>query len=263
MNTIVTLLCAARESAMHRLRPTLLAQGDVKLLGDAFTEGDTCRRVLELHPDVVLLDAVSFNVSDLRTLDRAHASSPLTRVLLFSATMTERFVVRALQHGASGCLRLGTSAQDTLRAIRAVHAGELWAARVTVAHAFQELLAVQHPPLADGNNADLSPRQLEIVCWMRRGMTNKEIGRKLGISDMTVKTHAHNIFSKLEISGRMRLCGLPIPREPVAGVDGSLAVSAMQRMGRNKVERTPARIVDELNARRATSDVDVPTIEAV
>jgi hypothetical protein len=44
---------------------------------------------------------------------------------------------------------------------------------------------------------------------MRRGMTNKEIGRRLGISDMTVKTHAHNIFHKLEISGRRHLFGWP------------------------------------------------------
>jgi hypothetical protein len=55
---------------------------------------------------------------------------------------------------------------------------------------------------------------------MRCGMTNKEIGRRLGISDMTVKTHAHNIFHKLDISGRMHLCGLPraqqiaAPQEP-------------------------------------------------
>ena len=51
----------------------------------------------------------------------------------------------------------------------------------------------------------LSDREYEIVFWMQQGMTNKEIGRRLDISDMTVKTHVHNIFRKLKISGRMRL----------------------------------------------------------
>jgi hypothetical protein len=74
---------------------------------------------------------------------------------------------------------------------------------------------------------------------MRRGMSNKEIGRRLGISDMTVKTHAHNIFHKLEISGRMHLFGLPRaqqiaaplePRLPEISLTGS---SAVRRSGVN------------------------------
>src|SRR5689334_21394385 len=199
MNAIATLVCGARESALHRLRSVLCSQADVRLLANTFTESEGCRRIREVHPDVVLLDIASFSSSDLRTLDRARAASPATRVLLFSASLTERFVIRALQHGASGCLRLGTSAHETLRAMRAVHAGELWAARITVAHAFEELLAPRYQVAAEDEiSVELSPRQLEIVGWMRRGMTNKEIGRKLGISDWTVKTHAHNIFSKLE-----------------------------------------------------------------
>ena len=264
MKIIKVLSCAPRESAVHRLRGALIGKGDVALVGDSYTEADTVRLAREWHPDVLLLDATSFNANDVGTLIRVNASSPNTKVLVFSAAFTEQFVLRALRHGASGCLRLSTSAQDVLSAITAVHAGELWAARKIISRAYQELLAAQEPAIetAKEHGAQLSPRQLEIASWMRRGMTNKEIGRRLGISDMTVKTHAHNIFSKLEISGRMRLCGLPIPREPVAGVDGSLAVSAMQRMARNKVERTPAHRGDEVNARCATSDVAVPTIEA-
>jgi DNA-binding CsgD family transcriptional regulator len=119
---------------------------------------------------------------------------------------------------------LGTSAQDVLCAIRAVQAGELWAARKIVSQAYQQLLAAQEPALenAKERGAQLSPRQLEIVLWMRRGMTNKEIGRRLGISDMTVKTHAHNIFHKLEISGRMHLFGLPSAQQIAAPLEARL-----------------------------------------
>ena len=170
---------------------------------------------------MLLLDATSFNANDVGTLIRVNASAPNTKVLVFSAAFTEQFVLRALRHGASGCLRLGTSAQDVLCAIRAVRAGELWAARKIVSHAYQQLLAAQEPALetASEGGAQLSAREFEIVGWMRRGMTNKEIGRKLGISDMTVKTHAHNIFHKLEIAGRMHLFDLPRAQRMAAPVE--------------------------------------------
>jgi DNA-binding CsgD family transcriptional regulator len=68
---------------------------------------------------------------------------------------------------------------------------------------------------------ELSAREQQIVVWMRRGMTNKEIARELGISDTTVKTHAHNIFHKMNISGRVRLLQkLQNVRLPVTRVNG-------------------------------------------
>jgi DNA-binding NarL/FixJ family response regulator len=221
MKPIKTLLCGQRESPLQLLRPLLLSRADVALVGEATSESDTVRLAREWQPDVLLLDA-SLGVNDIVTLSRVHASSPRTRVLTFASNVSDPFLVRALRHGASGCLRIGTSLSDVLCAMRAVNAGVLWAPRRVVSQAFRELLAEHSAPLeadTDGR-AQLSPRQLEIVSWMRHGMTNKEIARRLGISDMTVKTHAHNIFHKLEISGRMHLFGLPqaqqsaVPLEP-------------------------------------------------
>jgi len=63
---------------------------------------------------------------------------------------------------------------------------------------------------SDESESALSKREREIVEWMRKGMTNKQIARVLGISDMTVKTHAHNIFHKLEVCGRRVLGALPV-----------------------------------------------------
>jgi len=207
MVRIVTLIAAPRESALQQLRPQLLVQADVKLLTETPTDIDPVRLVRAWRPDVMLLDAGDQGIGAITILDRAQAINPATRTLLFCATLTEPFVVRALKHGARGCLRTGTSTLQVLSAIRAVHAGELWAARKTLADAFQKLLAIHLEPLHDHNGvqAELSSRELQIVAWMRRGMTNKEIARELGISDTTVKTHAHNIFHKMKISGRVRL----------------------------------------------------------
>jgi DNA-binding NarL/FixJ family response regulator len=207
MARIVTLIAAPRESALQQLRPQLHGQADVKLLTETPTDVDPIRLVRAWRPEVMLLDAGIEGIGAITTLDRAQAINPATRTLVFCATLTESFVVRALKHGARGCLRTGTSTPQVLSAIRAVHAGELWAARKTLADAFQKLLAVHLEPAHehDGKQAELSARELQIVAWMRRGMTNKDIARELGISDTTVKTHAHNIFHKMKISGRVRL----------------------------------------------------------
>ena len=203
MDRIATLMVAAHESALHPLRAHLLHQGDIKLLDDA-GDTDAVRLTRAWHPHVALLDGGSYGAGTIATLARIHGVAPETKTLVFVGVITEQYVVRALSHGASGCLRFGASLQQVLTAIRTVHAGELWASRKLLAHGFRSLLASQLRPLEDAD-VQLSPRELQIVAWMRLGMTNKEIARELGISDTTVKTHAHNIFHKTSTSGRVRL----------------------------------------------------------
>ena len=224
MTRISTLIAAPRDSPLQQLRTQLLCQADIRLLTETPTDVDPVRLVRAWRPDVMLLDAGAHGSGVISTLDRAQAINPTTRTLLFCASLSEAFVLRALKHGAKGCLRTGTSAAQVLTAIKAVHAGEMWAARKLIADAFEKLLAVHvvAPSAdADGTQPQLSARELQIVAWMRRGMTNKEIARELGISDTTVKTHAHNIFHKMNISGRVRLLQkLQNVRAPVTRANG-------------------------------------------
>jgi chemotaxis response regulator CheB len=74
-----------------------MSKGDVALVGDAFSEFDTVQLAREWHPDVLLLDATSFNANDVGTLIRVNAASPNTKVLVFSAAFTEQCVLRALR----------------------------------------------------------------------------------------------------------------------------------------------------------------------
>ena len=223
MTRICTLIAAPRDSVLQMLRAQLLCQADIRLLTETPTDVDPVRLVRAWRPDVMLLDAGAHGAGAISTIDRTQAVNPATRTLLFCASLSEAFVLRALKHGAKGCMRTGTPAQQVVTAIKAVHAGEMWAARKVIAEAFEKLLALQVAPSvdADGTQPQLSARELQIVAWMRRGMTNKEIGRELGISDTTVKTHAHNIFHKMNISGRVRLLQkLQNMRVPVARTNG-------------------------------------------
>lgn len=231
MASISTLLVASRDSSLQQLRPQLMCDGAVKLLSDPPPDVDPARLVRAWRPDVLLLDGGSYGAGTIAMLDRIQAISPATKTLVFLRMLSDQYVVRALNHGATGCLRIGTPPQQVASAIRAVHSGEFWAARKTLAQAFRKALAINvHTELEyEASSVRLSTRELQIVAWMRRGMTNKEIARELGISDTTVKTHAHNIFHKTSTSGRVRLLQKLQPsRDRVLHANGKDTLRAVQ-----------------------------------
>lgn len=206
MGAITALFSTSEDSLLHRLERDLSQQHDIKLLPGAADEPQLLAGVRFGRPNVALIDADLFGAHVVGLLDELVSSSSTTKVLLLYADCTEARVLTTLVHGASGCLGTACGRDEVLRAIRAVHAGEFWAPRKTLAQAFQQTRRTQCD--TDGDTAlraQLSPRECEIVEWVRCGLSNKEIARTLGISDTTVKTHVHNIFHKLEVSGRVRM----------------------------------------------------------
>jgi DNA-binding NarL/FixJ family response regulator len=186
----------------------LRVERSIMLLPDVLDDSYTLVIVERSRPDVLLIETAARE----RALQLVRGVSTLsrgTKTLLLQKRPDAASVERFLAWGGSGCVDVHSTDPDLVRALHVVHAGELWASRRAVASALRQALKpFEHPSSRDGLQQNLSKREREIVEWMRCGMTNKEIARKLGISDMTVKTHAHNIFNKLEVSGRVRLLGL-------------------------------------------------------
>lgn len=128
----------------------------------------------------------------------------------FDELATDR-VVAVVESGARGCLPANASVTETRDAVRAVLAGELWLSRKLFGAVLEHLQGrlLPAPPRtadeAEGDADGLTDRQREIVGCVQRGMSNKQIGRHLGISPTTVKTHLHNIFERLGVGGRTLL----------------------------------------------------------
>lgn len=112
--------------------------------------------------------------------------------------------------GASGCLEKLAAPDVLLRALRAVESG-LFA--VDTALLTRALAAERRAPAPVHNLGHLTDRQREIVHWAALGMSNKQIGRRLGISPETVKSHLHQVFEREGISGRVALLALHRPDE--------------------------------------------------
>lgn len=168
-------------------------------------------QVLVAQPRVLLLDAALLPALAASDASAWRLRLPGLRVLLWAeradAALVERIV---LQHW-SGCLSVDDTPQACLKAIHAVDRGELWLPRALLAEAVAHRLA----PSADApeSGSALTPREVEVVEHLRRGATNKEIARALGIMEDTVKKHLKSVFAKLGVHRR----GLVMLRDPATG----------------------------------------------
>ncbi|HTL83863.1 MAG TPA: response regulator transcription factor [Acidimicrobiia bacterium] len=210
MPRISVLLATPDQAFFDRIAGCVLARPEVRLIGRAVGDGRVVAAVQRERPDVLLVDGASYGARGLRFIQRVAALDLSTRSLLLHSDPTEVRLTHVLQSGGGGCLPILCSAYDLIRAVQAVHAGELWASRRALADVLRDLRVPLGSNAHNASEPTLSRREREIVAWMRKGMTNKEIARVLGISDMTVKTHAHNIFHKLEVCGRRVLGSVPL-----------------------------------------------------
>ena len=145
---------------------------------------------------------------------------PQTRVVMLTSYADERLAMEAVDAGASGFLLKDASPRDVVSAIRAAHRGE---AVLHPAVAAKLLAERRRPPAA---HADLTPRELEVLRLIARGLQNKGIAAELHLSEKTVKTHVSAILRKLDVTDRTQAAmyavreGWPSPAEPRDDVGG-------------------------------------------
>ena len=204
-------IAVADDHALFRdgLKKMLSLEKDVLVVGEA-ARGDEVVKVVERgRPDVLLLD-LRMPKSDLvQTLLDVRERSPMTKVLILTAYAEEESIMNAAKGGAKGYLLKGADLITLLQAIKRVHGGGLWIDReLPSAETFEEIALNQMEP-APANDHDnpvesLTRRELEILRLVAEGMTNEEIGKRIFISEKTVKTHLTNIFDKLKVNNRFK-----------------------------------------------------------
>jgi len=118
----------------------------------------------------------------------------------------EAMILKALKAGAKGYLSKDVGISDLIKAIQAVHQGELWVERKLMARFFEgEAIADPKGEDRSGKTKEgLTPREQEVLRFLTKGTTNKEIAKALFISEKTVKSHLNSIFRKLKVSRRLQ-----------------------------------------------------------
>jgi len=226
---VTTLLVTSRPATREAVADALNGCERIALLCVVAEQRALCAAG-RLRPDVALIDATVEAERALQLVSHITGVSPVTGSLLLCLTCNVQWVASVLARGAKGCIDAGRQLDEIEHAIHAVANGELWASRMALAQAYKLAVFSRARHEDETPVTSLSPREREIVECMEGGLTNKEIGRRLGISDVTVKTHAQNIFNKLNISSRRRLLLARSERRatrlsPLAAADDGLGVA--------------------------------------
>jgi DNA-binding NarL/FixJ family response regulator len=173
----------------------------LEIAGAARDEEEVRALLARSRPAVLLFDYEGLGPSAELAIRRLRRTARGTRILVLATRSGDETLERVLRAGAAGLVGKQQPFATLVRAIHAVAAGELWANRVATAHVVERLAA---PLSAGGGEPDerLTDREWEIVDAVGQGIRNKEIGKRLRISEKTVKSHLNNIFRKLRVDNR-------------------------------------------------------------
>ena len=202
MNTIRILLAEDHVVVRQGTRQLLEREPDFEIVGEAGDGEETVRLASQLKPDVVIMDVAMPKLSGIEATRQIKELLPSTIVLVLTGYDYDEYIFSLLEAGAAGYLLKDVSGDELIDAIRAVYAGEpMFHPRV-----LRKLMSRFSPPVAGPAPARpaeaLSEREMEVLKSAAKGMSNKDIGKVLFISERTVQAHMRSIFNKLGVGSR-------------------------------------------------------------
>lgn len=173
-------------------------QQDFGVVGEAADGEEVVRLAHRLAPDVILLDLEMPGVDGVAALERLRGTGSGARTLVFTAYDTDERILGALRAGARGYLLKGASRQEIFGAIRTLHSGGS-----LLGSSVMERL-IERTDRGDGRGSPerLTPRELEVLSLIARGLKNGEVASELFITERTVKYHVGSILAKLGARNR-------------------------------------------------------------
>jgi DNA-binding NarL/FixJ family response regulator len=199
--TIKVLIADDQALVRTGFRKILESEPDLEVVGEAGDGGEAVEAALLLRPDVVLMD---IRMPRLDGLEATRRLAGKTRVLVLTTFDVNEYVYEALRAGASGFLLKDAPADQLVTAIRVVAAGEALLAPSITRRLIEEFA---RRPLSNERPAELealSPRELDVLRLVARGLSNAEIASELYVGDATVKTHVSRILQKLNLRDRVQ-----------------------------------------------------------
>ena len=185
-----------REGVVH----SLVAESDFTVVGQASSGEDALSMARELLPDVVLLDIAMPGWGGIATAEKITTACPATRIMMLTVMVDEDKLLASFKAGARAYVLKGVSAHDLARVVRSVAQGEVYA---TPSLAAGILLTLTRSPAPQDPLEELTERESEILKLVGRGLTNREIGEQLHLSEKTIKHYITNILQKLHVRSRV------------------------------------------------------------
>jgi DNA-binding NarL/FixJ family response regulator len=209
MNPIKVIIADDHALFREGLKRILSLEKDILVVGEAVRGDEVIKVVERSNPDVLLLDLKMPKGDVVQTLLDVTARNPDAKVLILTAFSEEEDILNSAKGGARGYVLKGVSSTTLLQAIKTVQRGGIWVDKeIPGADMFEEITRSRSSrsdgALINESMKSLTKREMEILRLVAEGLTNEEIGKKVFISEKTVKTHLTNIFDKLKVNNRFK-----------------------------------------------------------
>ena len=189
-------------------RMILESEPDVEIVGEASDGAEALEAARDLSPDVILMDIRMPNLDGLEATRRLlEGPGEVPRVLMLTTFDLDEYVYEALRAGASGFMLKDTPPEQLVEAIHVVARGDALLSPTITRRVIEEF--IRRPPSTipmtrPAKLDELTARELEVLGFMARGLSNAEIAKDLFVSETTVKTHVARILTKLGLRDRVQ-----------------------------------------------------------
>ena len=202
---MTTVLIADDDHLMRAgLAAVLESDDEIEVIGQASTGREAIALTRRREPDVVLMDVQMPDLDGIAATRELAGAAPAVRVLILTTFEEDDYIFGGLRAGASGFLLKRTPAEELIRAVHTVAAGESLLSP-SVTRRVIDRMARQPGPQPGASNLELlTPREGEVLALLASGLSNAEIGAELIIEESTVKTHVKRILMKLGLRDRVQ-----------------------------------------------------------
>ncbi len=213
MNIIRTFIADDHLLVRSGIKSLLKDVPDIKVIDEAENGSDAIKKVLELKPDVILMDISMPDISGLEATSEIKKQMPSANILILTMHENEEYIYSAMKLGASGILHKNISKEELIMAIKTVASGKRYFG-LSISQIVIENLIKKFDESADTREkVILTKREKEVLHLIAGGLSNQEIADSLGISSRTVDSHKTNLMQKLNIKSSSALAKFAIQNE--------------------------------------------------
>ncbi len=199
----------------NTLAQSLQGATDIRIAGTAENAESAIAEAVRLRPDVIVMDIDMPGMIVFEAARIIRTRCPETRIIFLSAFFHDRYIEQALAAEASGYVTKSEPLDALLRAIRGAAAGRPYYSREILSRLVITPNGAALPKEQQSRASSLTPRELEVLRYLARGLAKKEIAHLMHISANTVNRHTDSLMGKLDIHDRVQLAGYAI-REGLA-----------------------------------------------
>ena len=193
----------------------LTNQENISVVGEAVNGLEAIEKATELAPDVIVMDLNMPQCNGLEATQALQAKMPQVSILVLTVSDNEADLFAAIKFGATGYILKNTEPEELIQAIHHIAQGGVIISpsmAIKLLHEFRDSGADARAKKTADEEANLSPREDEVLRLVAQGATNKEIADSLFISENTVKTHLRNIMDKLHLANRSQAAAYAVKR---------------------------------------------------